>query len=155
MYVFRFSFVPFIHGLLSGFPNVLLSEGLSQPSVFSKYSWAWGVVFSSYVVIVPTMSWRVLFSAHPRSPSLASTLLPSYYCFFQCHTFQRRSPQNRIIGWFLRFLSMGCFFLCVFCALKILLPAVHRMSAWAAAVCRVPSDAIGLGFPIFFLQQIC
>ena len=40
-----------------------------------------------YVVSVPGISWRVLFSAHPRSPSTASALLPSYYCFTQYHTF--------------------------------------------------------------------
>ena len=29
------------------------------------------------------------------------------------------------------------------------------MSAWAAAVCRAPSDAVGLGFSISFLQKLC
>ena len=29
------------------------------------------------------------------------------------------------------------------------------MSAWAAAVCRAPYGAVGLAFPILFLQKIC
>ena len=63
------------------FYSLALSEDhlLPKPSVIIKYSWVWGVVFRSYVVVVPAVSWRPLFSAHPRSPSLASTLLPSYY----------------------------------------------------------------------------
>ena len=83
------------------FYSLALSEDhLPKLSVFIKYSWVWGVVFRSYVLVVPGMSWRMLSSL---AITLASTLRPSHYYFTQYHFFQRCFPQNRSIGWFLRF----------------------------------------------------
>ena len=124
-YAFIFSFVPFISGLFSvAFLiqkrtryQLLQSEDLLQPSVITKYSWMWDIVFSSYQVCRNRTRYVVasFFPARPRSPSLASTLLPSCYYFTQCHTFQRCFPPHRLIGWFRRF-SPFLFFVVVFFA---------------------------------------
>ena len=50
------------------------------------------------------------------------------------------------------FFACFVYFFLFFCAPQISRHALHRMQAWAAAVCRAPSDAVGLRFPIFILQ---
>ena len=110
-----------IRFVLCGFPDIktyqfLQSEDLLQPSVITKYSWMWDIVFSSYQVCRNRTRYVVasFFPARPRSPSLASTLLPSCYYFTQYHTFQRCFPPHRLIGWFRRF-SPFLFLVVFFC----------------------------------------
>ena len=133
------------------------------------------------VVIVPGMSWRVLFpplSGHLpwrlcclRSTILLKTILFNaafhrivqydgpfvlrllcsvFCCIFVLYIFHTKPYTERRQG-----LPVSYFLLC-FCAQSISHQALTECRhGWAAAVWRAPSDAVGLGFPIFFLQKIC